>query len=81
MTAWLLHGLGRLGVRAPVGTCYSSHSLKKGGATAANAAGFGRGAISMLSNTSEPTLAESYISAVVVPSCYDRFFFGLLLPA
>jgi len=81
VTAWLRDGLARLGVTAPVGTCYSSHSLKKGGATSANAAGVPRGAISELSNTSERTLAASYISALAVPSCYDRFFFGRLLPA
>eukprot|EP00170_Pyropia_yezoensis_P002914 contig_12203_g2920 len=81
MTAWLRDGLSRLGVRAPVGTTYASHSLKKGGATAANAAGVPRAAISELANTTEETLATSYISALAVPSCHDRYFFGRLLPA
>eukprot|EP00168_Porphyra_purpurea_P002330 TRINITY_DN1267_c0_g1_i3.p1 TRINITY_DN1267_c0_g1~~TRINITY_DN1267_c0_g1_i3.p1 ORF type:complete len:1085 (-),score=104.85 TRINITY_DN1267_c0_g1_i3:486-3740(-) len=81
MKAWLRDGLQRLGVRAPVGTCYASHSLKKGGATSANAAGVPRGAISELAGTTEKTLAESYISALAVPSTYDRLFYGRLLPA
>jgi len=68
-------------VTAPVGTIYASHSLKKGGATAANAAGVTRDAIAELANTTERTLAESYIPTLVVPSCYDRYFFGRLLPA
>jgi len=81
ITCWLRDGLARLGVTAPVGTIYSSHSLKKGGATAANAAGVPRDAIAELANTTERTLAESYISTLVVPSCSDRYFFGRLLPA
>lgn len=81
VTGWLRDGLARLGVVAPVGTNYASHSLKKGGATAAAAAGVGRAAFAELSGTSELTLAESYISALVVPSCYDRYFFGRLLLA
>jgi len=81
VTGWLRDGLARLGVTAPVGTIYSSHSLKKGGATAANAAGVPRDAIAELANTTERTLAESYISTLVVPSCYDRCTFGRLLPA
>jgi len=81
VTGWLRDGLVRLGVTAPVGTIYSSHSLKKGGATAANAAGVPRDAIAELANTTERTLAETYISTLVVPSWYDRYFFGRLLPA
>lgn len=81
MTAWLRDGLARLGVQAPVGTSFSSHSLKRGGATSANAAGVGRGAIAEFANTSEQTLAASYISALAVPTCYDRYFLGRLLPA
>jgi len=81
ITGWLREGLFRLDVTAPVGTIYSSHSLKKGGATAANAAGVPRDAIAELTNTTDRTLAESYISTLVVPSCYDRCFFGRLFPA
>lgn len=76
LTGWLRDGLARLGVAAPVGTSYASHSLKKCGATAAAAAGVGRAAIAELAGTTELTLAESYISALVVPSCYDRYFSG-----
>lgn len=81
VTGWLREGLQRLGVSAPAGTVFASHSLKKGGATSAAAAGVSRGAIAELSNTSEHTLAESYISALAVPSCYDRYFFGPLRSA
>jgi len=81
ITCWLRDGLARLGVTAPVGTIYSSHSLKKGGATAANAADLPRDAIAELANTTERMLAESSIATLVVPSCSDRFFFGRLLPA
>ena len=63
-----------------VGTVYASHSLKSGGATAANAEGVNRGAISALSATTEPTLAESYISALRVASKYYWFSFGRLFP-
>lgn len=80
MTAWLRRALQQLGVVAPVGTCYASHSLKSGGATSANAAGIPRGAIAELSATTERTLADSYISALAVPSDCDRFFFARLLP-
>lgn len=81
LTAWLREGLARVGVSAPLGARYASHSLKKGGATSANAAGVPRGAISEYSNTSELTLAETYISALVTPSPSDRCFFGRLCPA
>jgi len=80
VTTWLRDGLRRLGVTPSVGTVYASHSLKSGGATAANAAGVNRGAIAELSATTEPTLAASYISSLVVPSVFDRFFFARLLP-
>ena len=80
ITAWLRDGLRRLGVTPAVGTVYASHSLKSGGATAANAAGVNRGAIAALSATTEQTLAASYISSLVVPSEFDRFFFARLLP-
>ena len=80
ITTWLHDGLHRLRVTPSVGTVYASHSLKSGGATAANAAGDNRGAISALSATTEPTLAASYISALTVASKYDWFFFARLLP-
>lgn len=73
--AWLLEELRLMGIVAPVGTFYASHSLKSGGATAANAAGVPRGAIAELSATTERTLAASYISALAPPTDYDRFFF------
>lgn len=38
-SAWLLKELRLMGTVAPVGTFYASHSLKSGGATAANAPG------------------------------------------
>eukprot|EP00170_Pyropia_yezoensis_P003836 contig_16033_g3847 len=44
-SAWLLEELRLMRTVAPVGTLYASHSLKSGGATAANAAGGPRGAI------------------------------------
>lgn len=81
LTTWLREGLARVGVSAPVGARYASHSLKKGGATSANAAGVPRGAISEYSNTSELTLAETYISALATASPSDRCFFGRLCPA
>lgn len=82
MTGWLREGLTRLGVSPPLGVRYASHSLKKGGATAGFAAGVGRGTIAAFSNTSEQTLAETYISALVTPSEADRCFFGrLAVPA
>jgi len=80
VTGWLRDGLRRLGVAPPVGTCYSSHSLKSGGATAANAVGVNRGAIAALSATTEVTLAANYISALCIPSVFDRYFFARLLP-
>ena len=80
VTGWLRDGLRRLGVTPPVGTCYSSHSLKSGGATAANAVGVSRGAIAALSATTEVTLAANYISALCIPSVFDRYFFARLLP-
>jgi len=80
LTTWLRDGLRRLQVTPSVGTVYASHSLKSGGATSANAAGVNRGAIAALSATTEPTLAASYISALTVPSAYDRFFSARLLP-
>jgi len=80
VTTWLRDGLRRLGVTPDVGTVYASHSLKSGGATAANAAGVNRGAIAALSATTEPTSATSYIWRLVVPSVFDRFFFSRLLP-
>ena len=58
----------------------SSYSLNKGGATAANAAGISRAAIFELSNTSERTLAENYIFALIVPFCTDWFFSSRLHP-
>jgi len=76
---WLCDGLHRLGVTPPVGTCYSSHSLKSGGATAANAVGVSRGAIVALSATTEVTMAANYISASCIPSDLDRYFFARLL--
>jgi len=76
----LRDGLRRLGVTPAVGTVYVSHSIKLGGATAANASGVNRGAIAALSATTEPTLAASYISSLVVPSVFDRLFFARLLP-
>lgn len=79
-SAWLLEELRLMGIVAPVGTFYASHSLKSGGATAANAAGVPRGAIAELSATTERTLAASYISALAPPTDYDRVFFGRLLP-
>jgi len=79
-SGWLLAELRLMGVVAPVGTFYASHSLKSGGATAANAAGVPRGAIAELSATTERTLAASYISALAPPTDFDRFFFGRLLP-
>lgn len=81
LTKWLRDGLARVAVTPAVGTCYASHSLKSGGATSANAAGVTRGAIAELSVTTERTLAESYISALTVPSRFDWFFFARLLPA
>jgi len=80
ITTWLQAGLFFLNFTPSVGTVYASHSFKSGGATAANAAGVNRGAISALSATTEPTLAASYISALTVASKYDRFFFARLLP-
>ena len=80
VTAWLRSGLQRLRVTPSVGTVYASHSLKSGGATSANAAGVPWGAIAALSATTELTLAASYITALTVPSAYDRFFFARLLP-
>ena len=80
VTAWLRSGLQRLSVTPSVGTVYASHSLKSGGATSANAAGVPWGAIAALSATTELTLAASYITALTVPSAYDRFFFARLLP-
>lgn len=80
LTEWLRDGLARVAVTPAVGTCYASRSLKSGGATLANAAGVARGAIAELSATTERTLAESYISALTVPSRFDWFFFARLLP-
>lgn len=77
---WLLAELRLMGVVAPVGAFYASHSLKSGGATAANAAGVLRGAIAELSATTERTLAASYISALAPPTDFDGFFFARLLP-
>ncbi|OSX80235.1 hypothetical protein BU14_0056s0018, partial [Porphyra umbilicalis] len=73
VTTWLRDGLRRLGMTP--GRWYGS-----GGATAANAAGVNRGAIAALSATTEPTLAASCISSLVVPSVFDRFFFARMLP-
>lgn len=81
ITACLRNGLSRIGVVAPVGTFFASHSLKKRGATAAASAGISSGAITELSDTTELTLAESHISALAVPSCYDQNLFGRLLEA
>jgi len=80
MTGWLRDGMRRLGVTPPVGTYYFSHSLKAGGSTAANAIGVNRGAIAALSTTTEVTLAANYISALCIPSVFDRYFFARLLP-
>jgi len=80
MTGWLRDGLRCLGVTPPVGPCYSSHSLKSGGATAANAIGINRGAIAALSATTEVTLAANYISALCIQSVFDGYFFTSLLP-
>jgi len=55
------------------------HSLKKGRATAGNAAGVARGAIFEISNASKRTSAESYISSLADLLRYDRFFFGRLI--
>lgn len=80
LTSWLRRALHRLGVVALVGTWYASHSLKSGGATSANAVGIPRSAIAELSATTERTLADSYISALAVPSDCNRFVFARLLP-
>jgi len=80
VTGWLRDGLRHLGVTPPVGTFYSSHSLKSGGATARNAVGVTRGAIAALSATTEVTLAANYISALCIPSVFERYFFAGLLP-
>jgi len=80
ITTCLRDGLRRLQVTCSVGAVYASHSLKSGGATSANTAGVNRGAISALSATTEPSLAASYISALTVPSVYNRFFSVRLLP-
>eukprot|EP00170_Pyropia_yezoensis_P007381 contig_30247_g7404 len=72
LTAWLREGLARISMSAPLGARYASYSLKKGGVTSSNAAGVPRGAISEYSNTSELTLAETYISALATPSPSDQ---------
>lgn len=69
-----------MGVAAPVGTFYASHSLKSREATTTHAVGVPRGAIAELFVTTERTLAATDISALTLPTDTDPFSLGRLLP-
>lgn len=80
LSGWLRAGLHMLGVVAPVGSVYASHSCRSGGCTALRTVGKGLDAVAQWAGMTIETLTKSYNDALVVPSLEAHFFFGRLLP-
>lgn len=79
LSGWLRAGLQLLGVTAPVGTVYASHSCRSGGCTALRTVGKGLDAVAQWAGMSIETLTKSYNDALAVPTLEAHFFFGRLL--
>lgn len=78
---WMESALQRLGVTPPEGHSYTSHSLRSGATSAANAIGVPTQQIKYLGHWSRTSdvLEGSYIDPTFRPSDAARFFFGWLL--
>jgi hypothetical protein len=75
---WLREALDRLSVAAPSGGKYTSHSMRKGGASAAFAAGLSLAAICALGDwlPGSPVPMKHYIDLTVVVCTAAKYFFG-----
>mmetsp|Transcript_21463 Transcript_21463/g.51206 ORF Transcript_21463/g.51206 Transcript_21463/m.51206 type:complete len:594 (-) Transcript_21463:313-2094(-) len=79
VSRWLQQAAAQLNYAAPTGEKWSSHSLRKGGASAANAAGVNLALIRYLgawAKTSHVVL--DYIDPLMLPDEASRAFFGWL---
>ena len=82
LTAWLRDACAAVGVAPPPGFKYSSHSMRNGAASAANAVGVTVAHICWLGSWSQQSsVVQDYISPAVLYTDAAQFFFGWLAPA
>jgi len=80
MTGWIVNGFSVLGEAPPMGFSWSSHSLRKGAASAMNAIGVPLDTICSIGGWSIKSAAvHDYIDPTVRPSEGARFFFGWII--
>ena len=81
MTAWLLNVCARLNEQPPPGYAWSSHSLRKGGASAASAIGVPLSTIRHIGGWAvSSSVVNQYIDPAVLASVGAWFFFGAFAP-
>ena len=81
-TTWLRHVCDRLGFSPPAGHFWSSHSLRKGAASAASALTVSLDKICFLGGWSiKSAVVHDYVDPTVLPTAHGRRFFGWCLPA
>ena len=82
-TAWLQEACARLGVKAPLGGKFTSHSLRKGGASAAYAVGVNLRNLCDLGDWApgSPVPMRHYIDLSVIACDAARAFFGFRVRA
>ena len=82
LTAWLQHACAFLSAFPPEGCTWTSHSLRKGGASAASCIGVPKEKICHYGGWAQTSVAmRQYISPAVQPSAGAWFFFGSLAPS
>ena len=81
MTAWLLNVYARLDEQPTPGYAWSSHSLRKGGASAASAIGVPLSTIRHIGGWAvASSVVNQYIDPAVLASVGAWFFFGAFAP-
>jgi len=80
-TAWLKHACGLLGHAPPLGQTWTSHSLRKGAASAAHAIGVTLVRICFLGGwVAHGQAVHAYIDPTVMPDAAAVAFFSWLIP-
>lgn len=79
VSGWLRNQLVALGIHAPDGFAFSSHSLRGGAASAAFAIGVPERRIQAVGGWGSAQAMQPYIDAAVAPSDAARCFFGHLV--